>query len=337
MGLVRRGWGSFGLMMMEPRFRWQHDVLSRVPLETLLCWLKPDRFGAVLSCRALTFSYAALMSPIHMRLANALQEGACCTYARHRFLQTKPHRVHDHDYYEVFWVEKGPGIHDINGQHHEVVAGTVQLIRPSDRHSFYSLPGQVFEGTNVAFPASVWRELQRRYFPADREAMFDRPGWQSREFTGLAAYIGDLRHAASDLHAGRRDRLALDRFLLPMLGIVASRHESSGTIPRWLRGLRQELRQQVNFISGVPDVIARSSRCHPHVCREYRRYYGKTPTEEMTEARMRYAAQKLRTTDLEILDIALQVGLSNLGYFYRIFREQHGCSPAAYRREHSRI
>lgn len=277
------------------------------------------------------------MSTFHMRLSQALEDRACCTYARHRFLQTKAGRVHDHDYYEVFWVEKGPGIHVINGQHHEVSAGTVQLIQPPDCHTFYSRPEAVFECTNIAFPAAVWREMRRRYFPGEREAMFDRPAWSHREFTGLSAYIGDLRNAAADLHAGRRDRLALDRFLLQMLGIVASRHEPGGSIPRWLRDLRQELRQQVNFISGVPEIITRSSRCHAHVCREYRRYYGKTPTAEMTEARMRYAAQKLRTTDWEIPDIAWQVGLSNLGYFYRIFQEQHGCSPGAYRREHSRI
>ena len=36
-------------------------------------------------------------------------------------------------------------------------------------------------------------------------------------------------------------------------------------------------------------------------------------------------------TDRKILDIALECGLGNLGYFYRLFAKQYGLTPRQYR------
>lgn len=268
---------------------------------------------------------------IHMRLTDALRDEACCTYARHLSRGTGRSRMHDHDYYELFWVEQGPGIHHIEGEDREVEVGTIQLIQPQDRHTFRALPDVPFAWTNVAFPVAIWRELKRRYF-GNSDGLFAPRAWQAREFIGLEGLIGDLRSAASRLNAGRRDRLALDAFLLQTLSLLDASREPTDSAPIWLQSLREALRQQENFLAGVTAVVARTGRCHAHVCREYQRHFEVTPTQEMSDARMRYAARQLRATDLSILEIAFDTGLSNLGYFYRKFQEKQGCSPAVYRR-----
>ena len=49
--------------------------------------------------------------------------------------------------------------------------------------------------------------------------------------------------------------------------------------------------------------------------------------------RLDKAEQLLTDTDNTIEQIAEEVGYRNKGYFYRIFVERRGCTPAQYRRK----
>lgn len=59
---------------------------------------------------------------------------------------------------------------------------------------------------------------------------------------------------------------------------------------------------------------------------------GKTYTELLQEKRLSQAAWLLSSTTLPITDIGLDVGYSNMSYFYKIFRQKFGCSPKEYRK-----
>ena len=277
--------------------------------------------------------YSVLMSHDRLSLGHVLSRGEFCTYCRHRMTNHSLARQHDHDFFELFWVESGPGIHYIHDEKRIVEAGTLQLIRPEDRHTFAAIPGSVFELTNVTLVTETWQALRARYFK--EPVYFDLLPWQDREFRGLTGYIGDLRAAAASLHAGRRDRLSLERFLLNALALLPDGRTPETPIPGWVVALRDDLRQQANFVSGVAQVVKTTGRCSEHVCREFRRFYGKTPTDEMNDARLLYAAVHLRSTSIKIVDLALDLGIENLGYFYRLFSRHFGCTPAEYRRAHA--
>ena len=58
---------------------------------------------------------------------------------------------------------------------------------------------------------------------------------------------------------------------------------------------------------------------------------GMTYTEYLQMLRLEKAEQLLTDTDNTIEQIAEEVGYRNKGYFYRIFVERRGCTPAQYR------
>lgn len=60
---------------------------------------------------------------------------------------------------------------------------------------------------------------------------------------------------------------------------------------------------------------------------------GMTYTEYLQMLRLERAEQLLSETDCTIEQIAEEVGYHNKGYFYRIFVERSGCTPAQYRRK----
>lgn len=68
-----------------------------------------------------------------------------------------------------------------------------------------------------------------------------------------------------------------------------------------------------------------------YFCRYFKKITGKTPTMYINEVRIEKAACFLQQTDRKIIDIAMECGYDNIGYFIKRFKEQKGLSPSEYR------
>ena len=95
-----------------------------------------------------------------------LRPGMWMHVARATPVLTRPTCLHTHTgFTEVFWVEKGSGLHVVNGQRVALHAGDLVLMRESDRHGFAGMDGHPLVLVNVAFDARILPQLRRRYFP----------------------------------------------------------------------------------------------------------------------------------------------------------------------------
>jgi AraC family cel operon transcriptional repressor len=72
-----------------------------------------------------------------------------------------------------------------------------------------------------------------------------------------------------------------------------------------------------------------------HLCKSFRKYLGKTPTDFVNELRINHAAKLLSDSQQDILEIADAMNFQSLSRFYCLFRRQYGVSPGAYRRLHA--
>ena len=83
------------------------------------------------------------------------------------------------------------------------------------------------------------------------------------------------------------------------------------------------------------DALARVARLSPaHFSREFRRAFGESPHRYLLLRRLERAAALLRTTERNVADICLTVGLSSVGSFTTSFGRLFGMSPTAYRAAH---
>ncbi|MBQ7229095.1 MAG: helix-turn-helix transcriptional regulator, partial [Clostridia bacterium] len=64
--------------------------------------------------------------------------------------------------------------------------------------------------------------------------------------------------------------------------------------------------------------------------REVKKQTGKNYTDLLQEKRMAQAAFLLKTTKMNVADIALTVGYENVSYFHRMFGKTHCMSPKKY-------
>jgi AraC family cel operon transcriptional repressor len=257
----------------------------------------------------------------------------CCTYVHHNIVSPNPQAPHTHDFHELFWVEENAGTHWINGEGIPLRRGDLVLVRASDHHTYETRAGDSpLRIVNFAFHAEVWRHVRQRYF-GSKALFFSNPSLAARCYQLDDFQLAAIRQAAGWLRSGLRDRLQTETFLLSVLALLQADRFSTKekAAPGWIREACTAIGQNRNFAGGMPALARLAERSPEHISREFRRYLDRTPTEVINDARTSHAADRLATTDDEILNIALDCGLENLSHFYRLFRTRYNCTPRAYR------
>ncbi len=64
----------------------------------------------------------------------------------------------------------------------------------------------------------------------------------------------------------------------------------------------------------------------------FQKHTGHSPIEYLTEYRLQIAKYLLTTTDMSVVQIALEIGFSNSSYFCETFRKKNGITPLDYRK-----
>ena len=81
----------------------------------------------------------------------------------------------------------------------------------------------------------------------------------------------------------------------------------------------------VNTLSEMMEVS------HIQLYRKLKALTGQTPSQFIRMLRLKKAIQMLETTDLNISEIAYEVGFNDPNYFTRVFKQEYGKVPGAIR------
>lgn len=245
--------------------------------------------------------------------------------------------VHCHDFYEFFIIVMGRCIHKINGMEQHLQEGDLVFIRPEDVHSYDFDEGQDCEFINVS--------CTRRSV----DEAFDYLGGEvfSRYFMSSAEPpVTHLAPAQADELIAGYERLKMlttvDAFqsrvmLRSMLISVFTRYFSTEhgkdttCMPSWFETLLTQMQIKDNFMLGLERMMELADRSPGHVNRAFRQYLSTTPTAYINELRLDFAKGLLLTTDLSILEIAMEAGFDNLSHFYHLFKIRFHSTPSVYR------
>jgi AraC-like DNA-binding protein len=79
--------------------------------------------------------------------------------------------------------------------------------------------------------------------------------------------------------------------------------------------------------------VAAAAGLHPNYAAGlFKRHFGMTMLEFLTQHRVAHAQRLLATTGMGVLEVALESGFGSTSRFYAAFERATGCSPSAYRR-----
>lgn len=78
--------------------------------------------------------------------------------------------------------------------------------------------------------------------------------------------------------------------------------------------------------------LSRAMRCNPsRLCRAFRRSTGQTLTSYRHALRMQVALERLRESQIDLTDLALELGYSSHSHFTHVFRRYLGITPSQVR------
>lgn len=246
---------------------------------------------------------------------------------------SKPLILHDHEFYECFWIETGTCFHFINGREEVLNAMDLVFIRPADRHAFQNKGSSPCLMINIAFSAETARHLHTRYHDELDEQFF----WSSKKmplaFSLDPDQVSDLKKLERNLDRGSRSLVRIETFLLELMtNVLAVSDEVPSETPHWLAAACEQVHDLEHLRRGVPALVDLTGKSHEHVSRTFRKIFGQSPSAYINRLRMEFAARNLEESNASIIDIALDCGTEDLSHFYKLFRSVYGTTPRKYRK-----
>jgi AraC family transcriptional regulator, arabinose operon regulatory protein len=112
-------------------------------------------------------------------------------------------------------------------------------------------------------------------------------------------------------------------------------HKAERLAPARLLAVRSHVEQHFTEQISLGDLARRAGWSEPHLCAEFRRYFGIPVIQLVLQLRMNQAMYFLRDHNRRIGEIAIAVGYSDLFTFSKMFKRYLGISPKKFRESNS--
>ncbi|GIO33563.1 MULTISPECIES: helix-turn-helix domain-containing protein [Paenibacillus] len=246
--------------------------------------------------------------------------------------------MHTHDFFELFLILKGSVVHVINGSRQLLEENALVFIRDRDVHCYEQTTGGDCQFINLSFNREVLDDLISflgEGFPSERllePAMPPSTLLSKTEKEYVRYRLDQLSLIPQEKKPAVKAevRAILTDLFSRYIKAEADPIERTGQ-PEWFKALCREAKKKEHFTRGTAALVGLSGKSHAYVCRMFRKHLGMSPTQYINELRMSYAENLLLNTDMEIVDISLEIGLDNISYFYDLFKRKHNLTPHRYR------
>ncbi len=244
----------------------------------------------------------------------------------------RPRYRHDHDFHELMVLLDGTLRHDVGGRSDILAPGAAVFLRPLDAHAVYAPKGHHAHILNIMARSDLIAALGARHGDTLAGRFFWSNGVYPDGITLRAAVRDRVVQAGSLLRDGPATALRLEAFFTNLLTDLTTEGAIFDlNLPDWLARACRTAQTPDVFREGAAGLARVAGRSHEHLCRAMRRHLDTTPSAWINSVRMEHAARLIREGTLPVADVAEAVGIGNVGHFYRLFRDQYGTTPRAYR------
>ncbi|MFA8442173.1 helix-turn-helix domain-containing protein [Yoonia sp.] len=264
--------------------------------------------------------------------ADILAEGTQIRLTRATLAPTRPRSLHDHDFYELFWVQNGRVRHHLPDGTETLNEGDAVFLRPGQSHALQGR-GEHALVVSLCIDPAIVRALAKRH-PSVKGHLFWSNGGPVRNHRDMRQ-LAALNHAAVQLENSPCDTLAAEAFLLPLCADLTA-EAFADDMPQWLADACAAAKRPEVFRNGSAGLVAVAGKAHPHVSRMMRKHLGQTPSDYVNHIRMQHAARALTTDNEAISAIAAACGIPNMSHFHKLFRAAHGLTPLQYRQKYQK-
>ena len=250
-------------------------------------------------------------------------------------LPTEPH-IH-RNMMEIGFCFRGSLALNVSGQIHPVMPGDFFINRPNRPHHLTNRPANLciyhflirssasnaLLGLSPDESLAIWQRLMRLPPTVSTKT-------HATHVEKMFAKIFELYDGPKSAYSSARMR----NLFLSIIFLLLERSEQSGADREYdaeIVRIAEKISANPEEAFSVAELAAKSSISKTHFINRFRKATGLPPLKFQNECRIRRAKELLRTTDLPIADIALQMGFCSHQHFSDMFTRLAGMSPSLWR------
>lgn len=313
----------------------------------------PDAFSAFLESLDMDYleKHQLFVPAIHKKWSTFLKEEDLFSLTAQNIIVCKhnrysPEYIHEHEFYEVFYVYSGQCMNTIQGEKRICRAGDICILPPKTNHSIGVFDDSIL--LNIVIKTPVFHSTFFDIFPGQNalSQFFSHILYGKTENNYLLFHTGNdamIRSLIEDLYI---EYVGHDKYYIPLL--------SSSLMTLWSLLLRRHEEHMESFITTTnktlatldvlnyfqehyADITLESAARHfgfsvSHFSKLIKDTTGQNFVQIIRSMKLDKACHALKSTNLSIAGICEIVGYSNPEHFTRVFKKEFGVSPGEYRR-----
>lgn len=230
--------------------------------------------------------------------------------------------------YQLLYIVKGKGVFSTAGGNHEIVKGTVILLRPGQWHTYKPIKEVGWSEYFIGFSGKMVEKAIDMMFSKDESVFNLGP---NHELVDLYQHAIDV--ASTDRPAAQQ---LLSGMVLHMLGIVnfTARNESVSTdrLDQIIEQAKTIMQENVLQNVDLEALAEQLNISYSWFRKIFRDYTGHPPAKYFMLVKLRHAQYLLANTQESIKEIAFSLGFKSTEHFYTTFKRVTGYTPNLYRK-----
>ncbi len=271
---------------------------------------------------------------------------ACTMFTSTARRRRGEYRNHAHTELEVSLILAGDGIYKTSRGDIDIHAGDILLFSTNEFHCITDISTPEMKILNLHIqPSFIWN-IGNSYIGNGYLKIFFSPNDSfsnrlPRENPHNESIRGHMETICREFTDARPDyEAAVKAEIISMMILLRREYgmTDEGTqeflsAPDYTGIIRAMNYMDKNFTTDISldEIADEANLSRSYFCTVFRRLNGLTPWDYINIRRINRALELLRTTDANILDIALECGYHNTANFNRIFRSVTGQTPKVYR------
>lgn len=265
-------------------------------------------------------------------------------------LPERPLMPHTHDFIELVYVYEGCGEHLYKGRSYPISTGDIFVIPPYVKHDYRVIGPKPLNIYNVLFlPSFLTSELQAlssvtpfvNFFyvePFLRQNVDFQSHLKLTPLEGQEVKLRLDRIVKEFRQKALGYRISIKALLIELLVWLSRRYEERLIEPLFRPNESEAIRQLCEYLGQhyaqpikLEQVCQMCGMSQTSFTFKFKQTVGKTFVEYRNEVRIHASLKLLRETDDKIILIAERVGIHDLSYFNKLFKQHTGLTPREYR------
>ena len=243
--------------------------------------------------------------------------------------------LHTHEHWEIFVVMQGEIMHTINGQEKLCKRGDAWLMRPNDLHAlrFSSAASQNYQNINFIFSSQFAEQLLRPHRDPNELINAQRPLSFSINESDLNSIYDKCLYTQN---LPKEQYEASAKLLVAQLMLIFLEQDTVFDLkyPVWFNNFLIYISTPANFDLSLKELSQATPYSYSRLAVLFKEYTGITFASYVTEKKLTYAKQLLRTTSMTTLQISEKLGYTSLSAFNHLFKKTFSMTPSEYRKKH---